>query len=307
MWKPGELETWSIQEVLEFIKTGMYQGDDLRMATIAVRNISQHEQQNIQKLGTLPVALFNGVFSYKNGNGCQEYSCYTALDFDRLKCEEELQQLRENLSKVECVYAVWRTPSGKGLKAIVLHDNKYPEYHKEMYNTLLQYFNLEYLDTKTGDLARGSFLCYDPNIWINNSCKPFHFEHNPLSTTPETTGGNTQNIDLQTLRNTLATIPVDKNKHSDPFIWEILFQHWRKDPSRWKPGNRANSVFNSALNLCLLGIDIDNALHYLQRVYTKTGLEKEEIQYQTIRGYLVNLDKFGTTRHTFDKYTTGRT
>lgn len=44
--------------------------------------------------------------------------------------------------QAQCVFCVFVTPSGKGLKAIVWHDNTTPDLHQDLYEQLLDSFNV---------------------------------------------------------------------------------------------------------------------------------------------------------------------
>ena len=99
----------------------------------------------------------------------------------------------------------------------------------------------------------------------------------------------------------LSPIVVGGNK-SDQSIISILNAHWKKIPERWKEGNRANSVFACASELCNAGVNIDLALEYLKKEYAAVGLGEDEIQYQTLRGYQMNAEGYGKNRRRFDGY-----
>ena len=258
--------------------------------------------QNQLKLQYLPVALFNGTFSYKNSAGLKEYSNFTAIDFDRFNNEQEFNEVGSRLCNTPCVYAVFRTPSGRGLKAIVMHDNGNPEYHEELYLQLLAKFSTPATDTSVGDIARGNYICYDQNLWVNNSCVPYHFVYNPQFVNNKVIASRAcATLDKATLRNALSLLkPLSKK--ADESIINILNAKWRKDSSRWKEGNRANSIFNSASELCRAGVDIDKSIKYLVSAYKPIGMSEREIENQTIRGYQNNVDGYGCTRNLFDNY-----
>ena len=80
---PNILKDVEINEVLAMIQNGVCYNQDLREVTALIQSKSNHDVQNQLKLQYLPVALFNGTFSYKNSAGLKEYSNFTAIDFDR--------------------------------------------------------------------------------------------------------------------------------------------------------------------------------------------------------------------------------
>ena len=300
--QPVNVRDIEINDVLAMIKNGVCNNQDLREVTALIQSQSDHDMQNQLKLQYLPVALFNGIFSYKNSAGLKEYSGFTAIDFDNFNSEQDLQDIGYRLCITPCVYAVFRTPSGRGLKAIVMHDNGNPEYHEELYLQLLSKFNTPATDTSVGDIARGNYICYDPNLWVNSSCVSYHFVHNPQFVNNKVIASRAcATLDKATLRNALSLLkPLSKK--SDESIINILNAKWRKDSSRWKEGNRANSIFNSASELCRAGVDIDKSINYLVSAYKPIGMSEREIENQTIRGYQNNVDGYGCTRNIFDNY-----
>ena len=298
---PNNLKDVEINEVLAMIQNGVCYNQDLREVTAFIQSQSDHDVQNQLKLQNLPVALFNGTFSYKKSDGLKVYSNFTAIDFDRFNNEQEFNEIGSRLCNTPCVYSVFRTPSGRGLKAIIMHDNDNPEYHEELYLQLLAKFNTPAIDTSVGDIARGNYICYDPNLWVNSSCVPYHFVHNPQFVNNKVIASHTGTLDKATLRNALSLLkPLSKK--SDESIINILNAKWRKDSSRWKEGNRANSIFNSASELCRAGVDMDKSIDYLIDSYKQTGMNEDEIEYQAVRGYQNNVDGYGYTRNAFDNY-----
>ena len=298
---PNILKDVEINEVLAMIQNGVCYNQDLREVTAFIQSQSNHDVQNQLKLQYLPVALFNGTFSYKNSAGLKEYSNFTAIDFDRFNNELEFNEVRSRLCNTPCVYAVFRTPSGRGLKAIVMHDNDNHARHYELYEQLLQKFDIPSTDKSVSDIARGNYLCYDPDLWLNENCTPYHFVHDPQYTTRVIPSRSHGTLDKATLRNALSLLKPLSNK-SDESIINILNAKWRKDSSRWKEGNRANSIFNSASELCRAGVDMYKSIDYLIDSYKPTGMSEREIEYQAVRGYQNNVDGYGYTRSVFDNY-----
>lgn len=81
----------------------------------------------------------------------------------------------QQADKTSCVKCVFTTPSGHGLKAIVLHDNKDPQFHRDLYEQLLNKFDVASKDLSCKDIARRNYLSYDPDIWVNNNAIPYHY------------------------------------------------------------------------------------------------------------------------------------
>lgn len=179
---------YNLDDILEIIRTGTE--FDLKKKVQDVRNAKDKDEKDSMKI-RIPAATVNGTFESKNKNCLLVYSSYTALDFDHIP-EDEMQDFIDNLKKSPHVYAGFRTSSGEGYKAIILHDNLEPLYHDDLYEQLLEYYNCEVKDTSTRDLARGNYLSYDPDLWINADAVPFHFV--PSTTVPKTVVMKTETV-----------------------------------------------------------------------------------------------------------------
>ena len=179
---------YNLDDILEIIRTGTE--FDLKKKVQDVRNAKDKDEKDSMKK-RIPAATVNGIFESKNKNCLLVYSSYTALDFDHIP-EDEMQDFIDNLKKSPHVYAGFRTSSGEGYKAIILHDNLEPLYHDDLYEQLLNHYSCEVKDTSTRDLARGNYLSYDPDLWINADAVPFHFV--PSTTVPKTVVMKTETV-----------------------------------------------------------------------------------------------------------------
>ena len=301
---PGTVKEVCLDDVLNGIKTGVFMGYDMRAITKTIASVPNDSKRQDMKRQNLPVALVNGTFSYKNKNSITRYSSFTALDFDHIKNQNDFSRLWIRLCITPCVYSVFKSVSGWGIKAIIMHDSQDYNDHEELYEQLLAKFYVENItDILNIDLARGSYLCYDPDLFINPHCVPYHFAKHPLYK-PKTSNnmslvGTVKNVGA--IRGILSLKQVKGNK-SDESIIAILGSFWRKDPRRWQMGNRANSVFKSASELCNAGVNIDKAVDYLINAYSPTGLTCREIMYHAHRGYINNYLNYGMNRTRFDRY-----
>lgn len=304
IYQPNQIRMVDIWDILTAIKTGVYNGENLISITQKIQQETNHDKQNDLKFHYLPCVLYNGVFSKKSDVGLLEYSHITAMDFDNFDSIETMRYIRVRLEATPCVIAVFVTPSGKGLKALVIHDNDNPAYHKELYKQLLKKFQIQDAvnDSSCCDLSRGNYICYDPTIWIRTeNVVPYHFEHAPNHTTShKTTSGVVDVVELkkkvETRFDSMAKVK------SDSSIINIMNSAWRKKPELWMEGNRANSVFSMASQLCKFGVDIDAAIDYLKTAFTPVGLNDREIVYQAGRGYACNAAAFGSERSRFNNY-----
>ena len=175
------------------------------------------------------------------------------------------------LQSFSCVYAYYVTPSGKGYKAIIFHDNYEPLYHYDLYNQLLELFNCPEKDTSTVDLARGNFLGYDPNLWKNPNPKPFHFvpstlEPIILDTVTETiirdeTGTEIMTEDDFYVANFLNTL--SRQVVSDDSIIRILGKIWT---GKSIANGRNNTAMSYAGVLCKAGVEKDRAKLFIKEL-----------------------------------------
>lgn len=179
---------YNLDDILEIIRTGTE--FDLKKKVQDVRNAKDKDEKDSMKI-RIPAVTWNGTFESKNKNCLLVYSSYTALDFDHIP-EEEMQDFIDSLKKSPHVYAGFKTSSGEGYKAIILHDNLEPLYHDDLYEQLLNHYNCGVKDTSTKDLARGNYLSYDPDLWINPDAEPFHFV--PSTPEPKTAAMKTETV-----------------------------------------------------------------------------------------------------------------
>lgn len=164
------LKTKSLDEIICTIRNGNLILHDNEYGDYTLKHIidffrSTHPV-NLQdmKYRLLPAVAYNGTFRELNGAGLIEYSCVTALDFD-IATPDEMIHLRNRLIRTPCVLSVFVTPSGNGLKALVLHDNTDPAGHGDLYEQLLNKFYVaDRNDAGCKDLARRNYLSYDPYI-----------------------------------------------------------------------------------------------------------------------------------------------
>ena len=305
IYKPNEVQDVELKVVLNAIKTGLLNGMDLTKITQEIQSEPDHTVQNRMKYELLPVAMFNGTFSYKNDQSIKDYSSFTAIDLDNFSSKTDMNNAKTMLMKDSCVYVIYTTPSGRGLKAIIIHDNLVTDYHGELYEQLLGRYQISTIDTSVSDLSRGNYICYDPDIYFNYNPIPYHFIHNPAYTpkqkpkSPCSRAGSA--YDIRHLRLMLGFKHPVGNKSDDSII-AILNSFWKKQPDRWRVGNRKNSVFQAASELCKTGVNIDRALDYLVNAYTAVGLPIDDIMYQGIHGYQCNYEAYGINRTRFNGY-----
>lgn len=258
---------YNLDDILEIIRTGTE--FDLKKKVQDVRNAKDKDEKDSMKI-RIPAATWNGTFENKNKNCLLVYSSYTALDFDHIP-EDEMQDFIDSLKKSPHVYAGFRTSSGEGYKAIILHDNLEPLYHDDLYEQLLEYYNCEVKDTSTRDLARGNYLSYDPDLWINPDAEPFHFV--PSTTVPKTVVMKTETvIKTETGEEILVQdddeasgflLKLRKQVISDETIIKFLKDIWT---GKAIGQGRNNAAMSYAGVLCKAGIEKNKAKELIEEL-----------------------------------------
>ena len=162
-----------IDHILTIIKYGYPQ---LISQITAIRNMASHQEQNIAKK-ELPLFCCNGTFHHRSNSSLLQYSSFIAIDFDGFSSNTELLAYKEHLKTYSFVYAVFVSPSGNGLKAIIQHTSTNPQHHYNLFVQLHRVFGLgnTNFDSVVSDISRGTYFSYDPDLWINPCCKPFEF------------------------------------------------------------------------------------------------------------------------------------
>ena len=277
------LKSISLGEIIRHIRNGEmplydreYGSYTLRQAVGYIRSLDEC-QVDYWKSRLLPAVAYNGTFTYVDRQGIDTYSPVTAMDFDDIMTMDELVRLRRRLMITPCVVCVFITPSGHGLKALVLHDNPDYKNHTDLYEQLLDKFNVASRDESCKDLARRNYLGYDSAIWVNPNPVPYHYVP---SAKPKAK----------------AMQPIFTGKKvSDRSILSIMNASWRKNhPEYWTEGNRANSIFKLACQMCRWGVDEDLAVEYFVDGWENETMSRKEIESHVAGAYKAEQENFAT-------------
>ena len=290
----------TVEDVVKIIRNGNILMNDyeygqytLRQAVGYIRNLGTKAEQQQWKERLLPTVAYNGLFSEVERHHLVQYSDVTAMDFDDITSHEEMCHLWRRLVITPCVCCVFVTPGGKGLKALVLHDNTDPAMHGDLYDQLLRKFNVTSKDEGCKDLARRNYLSYDPDIWTNPNPVPFHYVPTikPIIQVQQVRQAQPTNHYAQTGK----TI-------SDRSIISIMNSVWKKNnPEYWQEGHRACSIFKLACWFCKWGVDEDLALEYFIGGWESDTMTEDEISGHVTNAYKTEKDNFGTVDFTFYK------
>lgn len=142
---------------------------------------------------TLPVITFSGVF--ENGHSKSNLSKYNSvivIDIDHLP-ESYFVKAKECLISDNYVFALWTSPSGVGLKGLIVSDidknsKNIDIEHKCAFRQISLYFKNKYsidLDLSGSDYSRLCFACWDENLIIKNNANVFHVDLTRVDTETE--------------------------------------------------------------------------------------------------------------------------
>lgn len=289
-WTAANISTISLAQAVEIIRTGEYQIIDdgnsytLKHVTQLIQNGSY--QPNVLqeiKMRYLPAVSFNGTFQ----NGLiTHYSSITAIDFDHIPNQEVFNDICMRLVKTSCVVNIFKTPSGRGLKAVVLHDNTDPAKHGDMYCQLLEMFKYTAVnaDSSCKDLFRRNYLCWDPYVYTNPNPVPFHY----VPSIKPSIACNLHSMSQSGMRKTGAI--------SSMSILNIMNKTWNnKHPEYWIEGNRATSIFKLSCQLCRWGVDKALAIEYFINGWSSPTISCAEITNTVENAYKNEHENFGTT------------
>ena len=303
-WLPNSPGKMTIDRFLEMVRTGSYKirksgkETSLKDAISEIRGIDDGELQDSMKKDLLPVVCVNGCFKYRSDNWIEKYSSFTALDYDGFDDRESMTEAKEKLKSYPFVYSVFETPSGKGLKAIVLHDSVNPENHWNLYLQLMEICRLPQIDDGVMDLSRCQYLSYDPDIWVNPEPVAFHFEFDNTLAKPETQSEKYVAVqdDCDARLDDYTSNFLERLGRmvlTDDAVVERLDKHWKKErPEYFEKGNRHNSMLVIAGTFCKAGIRKDKALEYLEDAYCE--MPGKEIE--GVVDYSYSHNTFGSDR-----------
>ena len=161
-------------DVLDSIK---HPSAGLKSCISQIRNETDHDKQDELKVKLLPVFCFSGVFSERKDDGLIYINPIICLDLDGVN---DLDALRGRLKSFPYVLAFFMSPTGTGLKVLVLHDLTDPTYHKALYNDLGNTMGLIgrtdlKFDLSCSNVSRACFYGADPELWLNKNATPYHF------------------------------------------------------------------------------------------------------------------------------------
>ena len=143
--------------------------DYLEKPTQQLRLIKGKDENRKFKATNFSYVTFSGTFKHRNEKALIHHSGLIAIDFDHLENLACLKSklLRDQYFETQLLFV---SPNGNGLKWVIPIEvsEQYP--HGEMFQAIFNYIKRMYsieIDKACKDISRATFLCYDPEAFIN--------------------------------------------------------------------------------------------------------------------------------------------
>lgn len=141
----------------------------LKERTTQLRLIADKAKNRAHKATHFPYVTFSGTFQKRNEKSLIQHSGLMSLDIDHVENVKSLKEklLLDNYLVTELLFI---SPNGNGLKWIVQIDISGKYTHGQLFQALFNYIKNTYeieIDKACKDVSRTTFLCYDPEAYIN--------------------------------------------------------------------------------------------------------------------------------------------
>lgn len=298
-------KNYNAEFILDIIKTGTYgildKVDAIRRSTS--KNVKDKLKCNLQ------VVMWQGIFTERKDIACSSLSSLVCIDIDH-RDEQVLNNIKHALTDLSFVWAVFRSPSGDGLKVIIHTDNydigRYSNCYRQVEQFFIDHFGIK-PDPKCEDLSHACYISYDPELYHNERTLPWHFEYKPEFDKPvnpqyQRSYSPNDKHELTPAEVFIAQMNKQRSPLTDEQIIKILDIRWRTFPDNYKDGHRTYSVFVQASKLCLAGIDEDMAIDYLKSKFLPTGFAEWKLRHEVNRAYQKNIHLFCSKRLNYKPY-----
>ncbi|MUH36207.1 hypothetical protein D9O36_10170 [Zobellia amurskyensis] len=162
----------------------------------------------------LPIVTFCGTF--KGGRKLENLDVYNnlmILDIDHVDIDN-VSNIKSELQHDEYIYAVWLSPSGEGLKALVRIESS-PIEHKASFDSLKDYFFSKYkieLDNSGSDVTRLCFVSWDSSLFMNENASIYTEKLISKNITPENPQ-KSKKLNASLAKSAYATEGLNKPEH----------------------------------------------------------------------------------------------
>jgi hypothetical protein len=171
---PGGCTPIYAGEIIDRIRSERWK---LKIEALRKVRASDLQKYKMQK-EKLPAILWAGDFLCAKDDGIRTHSGLTCLDIDGIPgCE--VDRLKGEFAQLDCVRAVFISPSGHGLKIVVRIECPSPTDHKRITKAVADDLAVKVLLSSglefdnTHDLSRKCFASWDPDIHDNPHAVPW--------------------------------------------------------------------------------------------------------------------------------------
>ena len=307
---------FTLIQILNNIKSGTYKN-----LISNVRSQSSIEDYKIAKQ-KLPMFTASGIFSHRNDdlNNLIQYSHIIILDFDHFPDYAETVDFKNKLISyaTPChVFAVWISPSGMGVKTVMVHDNADPKEHLRMFYQIKRdlFPNTPQFDMKCGNISRTCFVSDDPDLFINQdpNLQPYNYvpDYSIVLPSPSNRSqtkyikGSTQKpfvhsadqIAIHKRMCAFESCIMSLKRDADLSIMDYLTKKWNVlFPDCYADGNRHKSILARAKTFCEVGILVDNAINHFINTFGRHGISEQDIRDMVNYCYNTNEENWGKYR-----------
>lgn len=177
--KKTETINISLDAALNEIKDNVFDSKIVDLRTTVDPEEKKEKKENLKAY------LFSGQFRKRNKTELNLYSNICVLDFDHVTdYEKDIEVVKNNIYQNEYVFATWISPSGDGIKALIMFDYsnianidriKYPFYHEEAYKQFYNSCFFPYaLDDSGKDVSRLCFTSSDSKLLLKDEINPYY-------------------------------------------------------------------------------------------------------------------------------------
>lgn len=261
--------------LMDVLETMRNPPTELKQKISEIRKAPEKEQGEL-KIKLLPLICPSGIFSERADDKLIKMSPAICLDLDNVKDQDTV---RRELSGCENVLATFTSPTGTGLKVIILHDLDRPELNPALYNWIGSQLHLTgrsdlKFDPHCGNISRACFVSCDKDMYLNPEAKPMNVDPGMLEgiSVPKT---HATRKDKSSADNpTLITPLTDPEKIKEIIVEEHeLFERFFP----MYPGVRNANLYRLASFFHDAGIPEETAASYLSAYYGQDGFEVNEI------------------------------
>ena len=160
---------FEVEEVLNRIKRGTNKQLIEKIRTEKSKEVRDNLKKGLQWI------CFSGKFKKRLNEELIEHSGLICLDFDNFTNKQTLMNWHSRLKNDIHCFALFISPSGKGLKALFrVPKCSENDEHNSRFEAIGNYFkDCKFFDKNTKGVNRVCYESYDPDLYINTDAKIF--------------------------------------------------------------------------------------------------------------------------------------